>query len=296
MGLVGESGCGKSVTIRSILGLVPPPGRVARGSVEMAEAGNLLSLSSKSWRRVRGARIGFVPQSPFAALNPILKIERQFYNVLRAHRSVSRAEARATALDMLERMGIREPDRVLAGHAHELSGGMAQRVVIALAVMLDPELIIADEPTTALDVTVQKRILELLLGVVRESDRAMLLVTHDLGVVAHYCERIAVMYAGRIVEEGTVGEVFSDPAHPYTQGLLESVPRRGHEIRSLPGRVPDLSKPIEGCAFRDRCRHVHDACDVDPQLVSVSPGRRVSCHLHQGVRGADQRTVEEPAT
>jgi len=299
MGLVGESGCGKSATIRSLLGLVPPPGRVVNGSVELAGAGNLMNLSTKAWRTIRGRRVGFVPQSPFAALNPILTIERQFANVLRAHHSISRSDALESAFHMLERVGIQDPERVLAGHAHELSGGMAQRVVIALAVILDPELIIADEPTTALDVTVQKRILDLLLHVVRESGRSMLLVTHDLGVVAHYCEKVAVMYAGRIVEEGPVRAVFGEPAHPYTQGLLNSVPRRGRVIESLPGRVPDLSKPILGCAFRERCRLAHDACQQSPDLVEISLGRRVACHLHDARAtrrnsGDAQVPAEEP--
>jgi ABC-type dipeptide/oligopeptide/nickel transport system ATPase component len=222
-GLVGETGSGKSVTLRSIIGLLPPTAHVVSGSIEL-EGDDLRKLSRSDLRRVRGARIGFVAQNPFGALNPILSIEKQFANVIRAHRKATGAQVRELALERLEAVRVPDPQRVLKGYAHELSGGMAQRVVIALAMVHDPALVIADEPTTALDVTVQRQILDLIEEQVATGDRSLLLVTHDLGVVAQYCQYVGVMKSGRIVETGTVAEVFTNPSHPYTRQLLAAVP------------------------------------------------------------------------
>ena len=223
VGLVGETGSGKSVTIRSILGLLPVSGRVVAGSAEF-EGVDLCRANRKQLRGIRGRRIGFVAQNPFGSLNPVLSIEKQFANVVRAHRTMSRAQIRELALARLESVQVRGPERVLKGYAHELSGGMAQRVVIALAMLHDPPLVIADEPTTALDVTVQRQILDLIDAQVSAGNRSLLLVTHDLAVVAQYCQQVVVMKAGHVVETGAVADVFGAPKHPYTQQLLAAVP------------------------------------------------------------------------
>jgi peptide/nickel transport system ATP-binding protein len=286
VGVVGESGCGKSATVRTILGLVRAPGRVVGGEV-LLDGQDLLQMSKRELRRVRGDKIGFVAQNPFASLNPILRIHRQFHNVITAqHGRMSRASTREMACEMLGAVGIPGPDRILDGYAHELSGGMAQRVVIALALILDPELIVADEPTTALDVTIQRQILDLLRRKSVDEGRSLVLVTHDLGVVAQYCDRVVVMYAGKVVETGPVKEVFGRPAHPYTLGLLRSVPRRGVKVQALGGRVPSLIDYPPGCAFADRCSFVTDRCREDvPELLSVFADgdveRTARCHIDE---------------
>lgn len=231
VGIVGESGCGKSTTIKGILRLLPPNSTVTADKVHLAGYGDLLKLPMRRMREVRGAKIGFVAQNPFGALNPIYTIERQFYELQKAHKTgVSRKESREIAMKMLDGVGIVNPARVLDGYAHQLSGGMAQRVVIALATTLSPPLLIADEPTTGLDVTVQAQILDLISGLVRQEGRSMLLVTHDLGVVAQYCQKVVVMYDGEVVEHGSVMDVMVEPQHPYTQRLIASVPRPGEKL------------------------------------------------------------------
>jgi len=281
---VGESGCGKSATVRTVLGLVRYPGRVVEGEV-LLDGKDLLRASKRELRQVRGDKIGFVAQNPFAALNPILKIERQFHNVITAHRGrSSKSSTRRQAREMLVAVGIPGPDRILDGYAHELSGGMAQRVVIAMALVLDPQLVIADEPTTALDVTIQGQILDLLKRKSVDEGRSLVLVTHDLGVVAQYCDRVVVMYAGKVVETGPVKEVLGGPSHPYTLGLLRSVPRRGTKVQPLPGRVPSLINYPVGCPFASRCTFAIERCTEEaPELSPVSTGgngpRAASCHV-----------------
>jgi peptide/nickel transport system ATP-binding protein len=279
VGIVGESGSGKSVTINSILGLIRTSGTITSGTATFGGR-DLIAMRSRYLRKIRGAEIGFIAQNPFGALNPVLRLSRQFENVVRAHRRLDRKEIRRQALAMLGHVGIHQPERVLDGYAHELSGGMAQRVVIALALMLDPTLVVADEPTTALDVTVQKQILDLISTLVRERERSMLIITHDLGVVANYCDRVVVMYCGRVMEDGPVREVFRRPYHPYALALLRSVPRAGQALQTLGGKLPKLNAQPVGCLFRDRCPYRMDVCDrVIPPLREVSPGRKVACHL-----------------
>ena len=273
VGIVGETGCGKSATIRSIIGLVRPPGKVVGGSARF-EGTELIRMPPRKLRAVRGSRIGFVPQNPFGALNPILSIERQFRNIIRAHESATRPEVQARALQMLDDVGIPDPERVLRGHAHELSGGMAQRTVIALSMILGPKLVIADEPTTGLDVTVQRQILDLIRDLLEREHSAMLLVTHDLGVVAQYCHRVTVMYAGKVVETGPVQKVFKTPAHSYTKALLGAIPRPGKDLVTISGTVPDPINYPAGCPFYARCPNRGDPrCETEsPPLTEVSEG------------------------
>jgi peptide/nickel transport system ATP-binding protein len=285
VGIVGETGCGKSVTVRSIIGLVKPPGRIVGGSAKFGGA-DLLELSRRRLRRFRGTQISFIPQNPWGALNPILPIGRQMENVIRAHRRASGAECRKRSLEMLERVGISDPERVTRGYAHELSGGMAQRVVIAIALLLDPRLVIADEPTTGLDATIQRQILDLAMDLMAADNRSMLLVTHDLGVVAQYCRRVIVMYAGKVVESGPVDQIFGNPAHPYTRALLDAIPQPGKELVSLAGRVPNLIDYPTGCPFKARCHYAFGACDRETDLrpLDGQEGRLIACHLQGGVK------------
>lgn len=284
VGVVGESGCGKTATVRSILGLLQPPGKVVDGSAVL-DGVDLVAMPRGKLRRLRGNSIGFIAQNPFGALNPILTIERQFHAMVRAHRSGARSrDSHRMAVQTLSAVGIPDPPRVLSGYAHQLSGGMAQRVVIAMSLLLDPQLVVADEPTTALDVTIQRQILELVKSLLAETDRSMLLVTHDLGVVATYCDLVIVMYAGKVVETGPVTDVFTRPAHPYTLALLEAIPQRGHELLSLKGRVPDLIDYPPACPYEPRCRFSFERCtEVEPELEPSEDdavGRLASCHRH----------------
>jgi len=281
VGIVGETACGKSATIRSIIGLVRPPGRVVSGSARF-ESVELIQMPRRKLRAIRGSSIGFVPQNPFGALNPILSIERQFRNVIRAHESISRPEVRTRALQMLTDVGIPDPERVLRGHAHELSGGMAQRTVIALSMILGPKLVIADEPTTGLDVTVQRQILDLIRDLLEREHSAMLLVTHDLGVVAQYCQRVIVMYAGKVVETGPVKKVFKTPAHSYTKALLGAIPRPGADLVTISGTVPDPINYPAGCPFYARCPNRSDPrCETEsPPLTEVSEGHFAASFYH----------------
>ena len=280
VGIVGESGSGKSVMLGAVLGLLSGPGIEVSGQARL-DGEDLVSLPRRQLRRIRGARIGYVAQNPFGALNPILSIRSQFRNLVRAHQSLSTAEIDLRAVSMLERVGIRDPERVLRGHAHELSGGMAQRVVIAMALILGPRLMVADEPTTALDLTIQKQILDLIDTLVGgEEDRSLLIVTHDLGVVAQYCDEVVVMYCGEVVEQGPVAQVFATPKHPYTRALLAAIPRSGHALRALAGRLPDLRDLPQGCLFRDRCEAAVARCATErPQLRPLGPDRQAACHV-----------------
>jgi len=282
VGLVGETGCGKSATVRAIIGLLKSPGRVTAGSV-LLEGTDLVGLQPRQLRQIRGASIGFVPQNPFGALNPVLRIERQFRNVIRAHGRGRRGEIRGTALDMLDAVGIADPERVLRGYAHELSGGMAQRVVIALAMVLNPRLVVADEPTTGLDLTIQRQILDLIRDLAETEGRSMLLVTHDVGVVAQYCSRVLVMYAGQLVEAAHTEELVRNPRHPYAAGLLGStVSLEGRErpARSIDGVVPSPLEFSPGCRFVERCPNAGEPCAGTPPLLeTVGDRHHLACYF-----------------
>jgi peptide/nickel transport system ATP-binding protein len=278
LGLVGESGCGKTVTGFSILGLVDPPGRIVGGRILLEDV-DLLKLPEAELRRVRGARVAMVFQDPMMTLNPVLRIDTQMIEAVQAHQEVGYEKALALACEALERVGIASPAERLRAYPHQFSGGMRQRVAIAIAMLHRPRLIIADEPTTALDVTIQAQILYEAQKLCRESGTALIWITHDLSVVAGLADRICVMYAGRIVESGAVDEVLDAPLHPYTQGLIGSVPsrnRRGSPLAQIPGMMPLLTELPPGCAFRGRCARAAEACTQQPELRELG-SRLVRC-------------------
>jgi oligopeptide/dipeptide ABC transporter ATP-binding protein len=281
--LVGESGCGKSVTAFALLGLVPPPGRIEQGGEIRFDDRDLLTLPAESLRALRGNRIAMVFQEPMTALNPVRSVGDQVAEVVRVHTTASKREAWDRAVAMLERVGIPDPAARARQYPHELSGGMRQRVMIAMALVLEPQLVIADEPTTALDVTIQAQVLELLRDLRERTRMALLLITHDLGVVAEMADRVVVMYAGQVVEEAPVRALFATPTHPYTEGLLAAVPVPGRDevrLRTIPGTVPSATAWPDGCRFRERCPHAFDRCAVEaPALVQLGPAHRVRCHL-----------------
>jgi oligopeptide/dipeptide ABC transporter ATP-binding protein len=278
LGLVGESGCGKTITALSIMRLVPePPGKVTGRRIAL-EGENLLTLRADELRRVRGGRVAMIFQEPMSSLNPVFTIGDQISEAVLLHQYVSRAAARARAAELLGQVGIAAPERQLRRYPHELSGGQRQRVMIAMALANDPALLIADEPTTALDVTIQAQILELIDRLRRERGMAVLLITHDLGVVAEYCDRVAVMYAGRIVEEGTSEDILERPRHRYTEALLRTIPAlnmAGATLPSIPGSVPEPGAGRwDGCAYLPRCGAAIDACSTRPELdQSMHPVR-----------------------
>ena len=280
LGLVGESGCGKSVTAQTIMRLLPsPPSRIESGHI-VFEGEDLAVLPHLRMRKIRGDRIGMVFQEPMTSLNPTQRIGRQIAEVLSLHRGLGYGDAKAVVIDALKKVGIGNAERRLEQYPHELSGGLRQRVMIAMAIVCGPKLLIADEPTTALDVTIQAQIMELLQALQRDLGLSILLITHDLGIVAEMCRNMVVMYAGRIVESGSSSEIFANPRHPYTAGLLSSSPRlveRGKRLPSIPGLVPPPGQRSIGCNFADRCPRVQEKCHrVTPPLTSVS-GRAVAC-------------------
>ena len=294
LALVGESGCGKSVTSLAVMGLVPDPPGVVRGDGIFLEERNLLSLSEPQMRKVRGNEISMIFQEPMTSLNPVVTIGKQLCESFTTHSSMRRGEAMERSRELLEMVRIPDAARCLAEYPHRLSGGMRQRIMIAMAMACRPRLLIADEPTTALDVTIQAQVLKLLTELRRELGMSLLLITHDLGVVAENAERVAVMYAGRIVEEAPVGELFARPLHPYTRGLMAARPRvdgsdtfRTTRLKEIPGNVPSLRNLPAGCAFAPRCPERVPVCaERRPALVEIESGRRVSCFVATGVEGA----------
>jgi oligopeptide/dipeptide ABC transporter ATP-binding protein len=302
VGLVGESGSGKSLTALSLLRLVPSPGCILGGRVRLAGRGgsrDLLELPETEMRKVRGARIAMIFQEPMTALNPVFTVGFQVVEAIRAHRKIPRRAARKRAVELFERVAIPDAGRRLDDYPHQLSGGQRQRVMIAMALAGEPDLLLADEPTTALDVTIQAQILTLLGDLRRELGLAILLITHDLAVVAETCDRVGVMYAGRVVEEGRTAELFRTPAHPYTRGLLQASPRLGRpaprgRLPVIEGQVPDPARLPPGCPFHPRCRERLDQCSVrEPAVYAVAPagsepaagGHRARCFLHEPVAG-----------
>ena len=283
VGLVGESGCGKSVTALSLLRLVRPPGRIEPTSEILFDGKDLAKLSEKDMRKIRGARMSMVFQEPMTALNPVFTVGDQIAEVVRVHHGGSRTEAWARAVQMLEIVGIASPDQRAADYPHQLSGGMRQRVVIAMALVMNPALVIADEPTTALDVTIQAQILELLRELQRRLGTSILLITHDLGVVAETASRVMVMYGGEIVEQAPVIELFKSAHHPYTEGLLNAMPQVGHErerLATIPGSVPPPTAWPTACRFHDRCTYAWDRCATEhPPLYQIGPTHVSRCHL-----------------
>ncbi len=287
LGLVGESGCGKSVTALSIMRLIPqPPGRIVDGEIHF-EGQDLTCLSEADMRRIRGNAISMIFQEPMTSLNPIHRAGTQIIEAIRLHQGVSRKEAMRRTVEMFTKVGIADPDQRIHSYPYELSGGLRQRVMIAMALSCHPKLIIADEPTTALDVTIQAQILKLMNRLKEDFAVSVMLITHDLGVVAEMAEQVAVMYAGRIVEWARVSPIFADPKHPYTQGLMASIPKidqpvpPDRKLKAIPGMVPSLYNLPPGCTFQDRCDRVHDRCRIEePPLIDVDSGQLVRCWLY----------------
>lgn len=280
LGIVGESGSGKSVSCYSLLGLIPmPPGRIESGTAQF-DGLDLLSASKAELRQIRGQRISMIFQDPMTALNPYMTIGAQLMEPLLLHKNLSADEAAKRSIDMLEAVGIQDADQRMNAYPHQFSGGMRQRVVIAMALITEPDILIADEPTTALDVTVQAQILELIKSLQEKNGMAVILITHDLGVIAGTCDSVAVMYAGRLVEQAKASSLFNTPRHPYTHALLKSLPSMntdGQELYSIPGMPPDLTKPIEGCAFAARCEHALDVCRGEIALQPIMPDHATAC-------------------
>ncbi|MGE5703875.1 MAG: ABC transporter ATP-binding protein [Clostridia bacterium] len=283
VGIVGESGSGKSVMAKSILSLIPQTGKIVNGEIRFGGI-NLLAMSEKELREIRGNRIAMIFQDPMTSLNPVLTVGKQLIEVICRHRKVSKAEAKSRAIELLRMVGIPSPEERIDQYPHEFSGGMRQRAMIAMALSCEPELLIADEPTTALDVTIQAQILDLLRELSGKTNTAIMLITHDLGVVAQVCSRVIVMYGGMIMEEGPVERIFDQPQHPYTKGLLRSLPKRNgaekERLKPIEGTPPNLLAPPAGCPFAPRCHEAIDKCHTAlPQAVVTNAGQRSLCWL-----------------
>ncbi|RFU67100.1 ABC transporter ATP-binding protein [Peribacillus saganii] len=289
LGIVGESGCGKSVTSLSLMGLVPSPTGKVEGEI-LFNGDNLTRASESKMRKIRGNEIAMIFQEPMTSLNPVFTIGEQLTEALRIHRNWNKKKALARAVEMLKQVGLPRAEELVREYPHQLSGGMRQRVMIAMAMICEPKLLIADEPTTALDVTIQAQILELMKKLNKETDTAIMLITHDLGVVAEMCQRVVVMYAGRIVEEGDVHSIFRNPKHPYTVGLIQSVPDmrvKKDRLYSIPGNVPKPGSIQLGCHFAPRCPHAMDRCLTEtPSLKPFENGQQVRCWLYEDAKGA----------
>lgn len=298
LGIVGESGCGKSVTSLSIMGLIPmPPGKIAGGNVFLHDE-DILSLKEKDMRKIRGKQIAMIFQEPMTSLNPLFTIGNQMMEAVRIHQRIPKQEAQQKVIEMLSLVGLPRPESLLKDYPHQLSGGMRQRVMIAMALICDPEVLIADEPTTALDVTTQAKILKLIKDLNERLKTAVIFITHDLGVVAETCERVVVMYAGQVIEEAPVKELFENPKHPYTQGLIQSVPdirTKEERLYSIKGTVPLPGSIQTGCRFADRCAFKFDRCTKEnPELYAAGEQQQVRCFLHANERSNvhDETTIK----
>jgi len=289
VGLVGETGCGKTVTSLSILRLIPSPGKIVSGEI-IFKGEDLLKKSKRAMRDIVGKQISTIFQNPTSSLNPVFTVGEQVTRVIKLHQRVGKREAERRAVEMFNLVRLPDPEKMLKSYPHELSGGMCQRVMIAMALSCNPDLLIADEPTTALDVTIQAQILKLMEELKEKIDASILLITHDLSVVAQLCDRVAVMYAGGIVEDGNVNDIFKDPKHPYTRGLFDAIPKLGRRergLRGIEGFVPDLLNPPSGCRFHPRCSYVMDVCrEHKPASTEFTTNHLVSCFLYGG-KGAE---------
>lgn len=287
LGIVGESGCGKSMTSLAIMGLLKNKGLVANEGKILWQGNDLLTNTNKGWRGIRGNEISMIFQEPMTALNPLLTIGSQITEQLKAHMNLSKKEIKKKTIEMLQLVGIPSPELRLKSYPHELSGGMRQRVMIAMAISCQPKLLIADEPTTALDVTIQAQILDLLSDLSQKMDMSMILITHDLGVVANHCQKVMVMYAGKVMEVANKDQLFANPLHPYTQGLLKSVTsieEKNESLFSIPGRVPMPDEDIKGCIFHDRCPFAEQQCKLQqPPLSEIEGDRKVSCWRYKEI-------------
>lgn len=284
LGVVGESGCGKSVTSLSVMDLIPRPGKIVSGNIKF-KGEELTKASQRRLRQIRGNEIAMIFQEPMTSLNPVFTIGSQLIDAIRLHNPVSKKKAAIRAVEMLEKVGMPRAEQLLKDYPHQLSGGMRQRVMIAMAMACEPDLLIADEPTTALDVTIQAQILDLMKRLNDDLNTSILLITHDLGVVADVCDRIVVMYAGKVVEEGSVRTIFNHPQHPYTEGLIRSVPNmyeKRERLYSIPGNVPKPGSLEKGCLFAPRCPYAFDRCTAEsPQLLETEDSHQVRCFLHE---------------
>ncbi|MBM12811.1 MAG: peptide ABC transporter ATP-binding protein [Chloroflexi bacterium] len=300
LGLVGESGCGKSVSALSVMRLIPnPPGRIVSGEI-ILDGEDILKVNMEDMRDIRGAKISMVFQEPMTSLNPVLTVERQLTETLQLHMGMSKDEARKEGVNLLSRVGIPDPEGRIKQYPHQFSGGMRQRVMIAMALSCNPRLIIADEPTTALDVTIQAQILDLMKSLTTEFGVALIVITHNLGVVARYADRVNIMYAGKVIERGNALEIYANPRHPYTVGLLRSVPRldlpRRAKLDPIEGQPPDLINLPTGCSFRARCRWAVDKCATDePPLMETNEGHLSACWRFEDLGPSAIESVNSPA-
>ena len=300
LGLVGESGCGKSVSALSVMRLIPdPPGKIVNGEI-MLDGEDILKLGMEDMREVRGAKIAMVFQEPMTSLNPVLTVERQITETLQLHMGMSKQESRRESVNLLARVGIPDPEGRIKQYPHQFSGGMRQRVMIAMALSCNPRLIIADEPTTALDVTIQAQILDLMKSLTTEFGVALIIITHNLGVVARYADRVNIMYAGKVIERGSAHEIYANPRHPYTLGLLRSVPRldlpRKARLDPIEGQPPDLINLPDGCSFRERCRWAIDKCATDtPELMDTGDGHLSACWRSEELGPSVLAALSDPA-
>lgn len=277
LGIVGESGCGKSMTGLSLMGMIPAPGKITQGSIEL-QGRDLAKVSEKEWRSIRGGEIAMVMQDPFSSLNPVMRVGDQIAEAIVLHQDKSKSDAFHEAVAMLDRVGVPDPANSALKYPHQMSGGQRQRVVIAIAFACHPSLLIADEPTTALDVTLQAQILELMKGLQRDHQTGVVLISHDIGVIAEQSDRIAVFYAGRIVETGPTKDVLKSPQHPYTEALLKALPKLGAtRLESITGQPPRFDELKQACSFAPRCKHRFDACEIEPELAPQGDARCVAC-------------------
>ncbi|TCZ67544.1 ABC transporter ATP-binding protein [Paenibacillus albiflavus] len=300
VGIVGESGSGKSITAKSIMGLIQPPGRIIDGEVRL-NGESILEMSPEQLRSIRGNQIAMIFQDPMTSLNPVLRIGKQLIEVIQRHEKLSKSEARQRAIDMLRQVGIPSPEKRIDQYPHEFSGGMRQRVMIAMALSCNPKLLIADEPTTALDVTIQAQILTLMKQLRDTTGTSILLITHDLGVVAQVCTRVIVMYGGLIMEEGAVVDIFESPQHPYTRGLMNSLPQYDAEVKErlvpIEGTPPNMLQPPTGCPFKDRCPEAMDLCNHRPPYYHVGEGHRSMCWLlDERVKAGEAQALDASLT